>query len=183
MRSPFRTHRLAPRRCCCIEAALAGEAAVHRPAREELEQHRPAVQPRWAGLRAQPRGWAPRTAHDAVMVTCAAGRVAVRVLRRALPKPFCDPSLVAFYEDVMVAKCLKAEAGVLPMDTRDALGRERFHPFSPDSHLTLRHKEPPVRAAAWLSPGRALVDIARRRGSRRTRTTSNSAGIAVHRTQ
>ena len=34
--------------------------------------------------------------------------------------------------------CLKKAAGVLPYDTRDELGRERFHPFTPANHLAYR---------------------------------------------
>lgn len=34
-----------------------------------------------------------------------------------------------------VAACLRQQ-GVVALDTRDALGRERFHPFTPGQHLS-----------------------------------------------
>jgi hypothetical protein len=38
-----------------------------------------------------------------------------------------------------VAKCLAgASPPVLPYDTRDAAGRERFLPFTPQNHLSYR---------------------------------------------
>ncbi|CAM9735475.1 unnamed protein product, partial [Chrysoparadoxa australica] len=40
-----------------------------------------------------------------------------------------------------VAKCL-ALSGVLPYDTRDAWGRERFHPFTPGEHFDYRIPPP-----------------------------------------
>lgn len=48
-----------------------------------------------------------------------------------------DPSvckLKSHAEDAEVGVCLRM-MGVPPGDTRDELGRETFHPFSPDSHL------------------------------------------------
>ena len=36
-----------------------------------------------------------------------------------------------------MAKCLQ-KFGVVPVDTRDAQGGERFHPFTPGQHLTYR---------------------------------------------
>mmetsp|Transcript_23953 Transcript_23953/g.50138 ORF Transcript_23953/g.50138 Transcript_23953/m.50138 type:complete len:539 (-) Transcript_23953:373-1989(-) len=42
-------------------------------------------------------------------------------------------------EDVMIARCL-THLGIHFTDTRDARGRERFHPFAPGSHL---HWTPP----------------------------------------
>ena len=39
----------------------------------------------------------------------------------------------------MVAQCLKkSPAALLPQDTRDSEGRERFHPFAPAQHLNYR---------------------------------------------
>uniref|UniRef100_A0A7S2FZ30 Hexosyltransferase n=1 Tax=Octactis speculum TaxID=3111310 RepID=A0A7S2FZ30_9STRA len=52
--------------------------------------------------------------------------------------PQCQPHLRGFFEDVMVARCLKRIAGLVPYDTRDARGRERFLPFTPASHLAYR---------------------------------------------
>lgn len=52
--------------------------------------------------------------------------------------PKCQPHLKGFWEDVQVARCLKQVGNILPYDTRDVLGRERFHPFTPGNHLTYR---------------------------------------------
>ena len=66
-------------------------------------------------------------------------RAALEVLaENALDNPQCQPHLKGFWEDVQVANCLKKAAGVLPYDTRDELGRERFHPFTPANHLAYR---------------------------------------------
>ena len=66
-------------------------------------------------------------------------RAALRLLaENALDNPACQPHLKGFWEDVQVANCLKKAGGVLPYDTRDGLGRERFHPFTPANHLTYR---------------------------------------------
>jgi hypothetical protein len=46
--------------------------------------------------------------------------------------------LLHLKQDVHVAKCLK-HFGVVPYDTRDALGQERFHPFTPGHHLAYRY--------------------------------------------
>ena len=48
----------------------------------------------------------------------------------------CNPHLEGFWEDVMVASCLRVGHGVVPYDTKDSLGRERFHPFTPGHHFT-----------------------------------------------
>ena len=47
----------------------------------------------------------------------------------------CGVDLKGFWEDVQVAKCLKGE-GILPYDTRDKEGRERFLPFLAGHHYT-----------------------------------------------
>eukprot|EP00611_Tribonema_gayanum_P021853 TRINITY_DN4295_c0_g1_i1.p1 TRINITY_DN4295_c0_g1~~TRINITY_DN4295_c0_g1_i1.p1 ORF type:complete len:463 (-),score=143.67 TRINITY_DN4295_c0_g1_i1:57-1445(-) len=62
---------------------------------------------------------------------------ALDALVSAMQLPSCGPDLRTFAEDVQVAKCLKA-VGVLPLDTKDALGEERFHPFTPGHHLQYR---------------------------------------------
>lgn len=60
-------------------------------------------------------------------------RSALKLLYDNFDRPFCRPHLRGFYEDVMVAKCLKeaSNGAVLPLDTRDDEGRERFHPCVP----------------------------------------------------
>jgi len=44
-------------------------------------------------------------------------------------------------EDVMIARCLK-HLGIHYTDTRDANGRERFHPFTPGTHLNWKPPGP-----------------------------------------
>lgn len=46
----------------------------------------------------------------------------------------CSANARTSMEDVMIAKCLR-HLGIYFTDTRDAKGRERFHPFAPGSHL------------------------------------------------
>ena len=67
-------------------------------------------------------------------------RQSLALLYDSLDEPFCRPHLRGFYEDVMVAECFRnGPAHLLPMDTRDATGAERFHPFTPDHHLRAHH--------------------------------------------
>ena len=54
--------------------------------------------------------------------------------------PDCAPTRTTSMEDVMIAQCLRKVFNVGLTDTRDAEGRERFHPFAPGSHL---HWKPP----------------------------------------
>lgn len=65
-------------------------------------------------------------------------RPALKLLYESFDQPFCQPHLKGFWEDVMVAQCLKKKAKLLPRDTRDDRGRERFHPFTPGQHLTIK---------------------------------------------
>lgn len=55
---------------------------------------------------------------------------ALALLIRSLPEEYCGPHLRGFWEDVMIAKCLR-EHGVKPTNTQDEVGEERFHPFAP----------------------------------------------------
>jgi len=74
-------------------------------------------------------------------------RRALRTLIQQLDRPHCKPTLRAFYEDVMVAQCLKnAAQPIHAYDTRDPQGRERFHPFQPGHHLSYRAN---TRANDW----------------------------------
>ena len=65
-------------------------------------------------------------------------RAALRALVGALEEEACGPRLKTSAEDVQVAKCLKLR-GVLPWDTRDSAGRERFFPFQPKSHVRYKY--------------------------------------------
>ena len=47
----------------------------------------------------------------------------------------CAPTRQTSMEDVMIAQCFRRVLGVGLTDTRDAAGRERFHPFAPGTHL------------------------------------------------
>ena len=51
----------------------------------------------------------------------------------------CSANAHTSMEDVMIARCL-THLGIHYTDTRDANGRERFHPFAPGTHL---HWKPP----------------------------------------
>ncbi|CAM9742924.1 unnamed protein product [Chrysoparadoxa australica] len=62
---------------------------------------------------------------------------ALTVLKQNMYDERCQPHASRRQEDVQVAKCL-ALSFVFPYDTRDALGRERFHPFSPGTHFGYR---------------------------------------------
>mmetsp|Transcript_48179 Transcript_48179/g.139602 ORF Transcript_48179/g.139602 Transcript_48179/m.139602 type:complete len:432 (+) Transcript_48179:138-1433(+) len=65
-------------------------------------------------------------------------RRTLRTLDEHLNDSRCGPERRTSTEDVNVAECLWKVAGVLPEDTRDELGRERFHPFPPATHWSLK---------------------------------------------
>jgi glycoprotein-N-acetylgalactosamine 3-beta-galactosyltransferase len=52
--------------------------------------------------------------------------------------PACHAREHTPMEDVMMADCLRKAFNIGLTDTRDSLGRERFHPFAPGTHLTWR---------------------------------------------
>ena len=54
----------------------------------------------------------------------------------------CNPTRKTSMEDVMIAQCLRLVFDTGLTDTRDAQGRERFHPFSPGSHYTWEPPKP-----------------------------------------
>ncbi|CAM9882283.1 unnamed protein product [Ectocarpus sp. 8 AP-2014] len=60
-------------------------------------------------------------------------QASVGLLASHLDDDACQ-SHAANWEDILVAWCLKKN-GVEAFDTRDALGRERFHPFTPAAHF------------------------------------------------
>lgn len=64
---------------------------------------------------------------------------ALNVLGQNLDLPHCWPHQHGFWEDVNVASCLKTSPeNIVPYQTRDTNGRERFHPFNPGNHLQYR---------------------------------------------
>ena len=64
-------------------------------------------------------------------------RVALRKLVSLIDTPSCFPHQHGFWEDVNVANCL-SKSDILPYDTKDPAGAERFHPFTPGQHLEYR---------------------------------------------
>ena len=66
-------------------------------------------------------------------------RCALQILVEQLPNS--EPDLATAAEDLMVAKTLE-KAGVLPMDTRDEEGAERFHPLDPIGTLNYPKEYP-----------------------------------------
>jgi len=56
--------------------------------------------------------------------------------------PNCFPHMHTFSEDVMVATCLR-KMDILPYDTKDEAGGERYMPFQPGHHLTYRPPKNP----------------------------------------
>ena len=55
----------------------------------------------------------------------------------------------------MISKCLResSNGAVLPYDTRDDKGRERFHPFTPGSHFNQRVENVTALKASGKKPG------------------------------
>ena len=107
-------------------------------ARPELVQANAAGQPLYLGRRMKVGGNA-----NHLFNTGGAGYVfnqaALALLYDSLDEPFCAPHRHGFYEDVLVADCFKnGPAHLLPIDTRDATGAERFHMLSPGQHLSYR---------------------------------------------
>ena len=91
-------------------------------------------------------------------------RPALKLLYDSFDRPFCQPHLRGFWEDVMVATCLKkaSNGAVLPYDTRDPDGRERFHPCVPRSPcLDLPHPPPPRRREPPTHPPTAVIGLRR----------------------
>ncbi|CAM9430528.1 unnamed protein product [Discosporangium mesarthrocarpum] len=67
-------------------------------------------------------------------------KAALLVLAKNLDSPKCFVNQECPDEDVKVGHCLALE-DVHAYDTRDPLGRERFHPFTPGHHLNYRIPE------------------------------------------
>ena len=60
-------------------------------------------------------------------------RAALGALVQNLDTKQCDHLAQHQFEDLWAGKCLR-QGGVVPMDTRDDLGRQRFNPFQPINH-------------------------------------------------
>eukprot|EP00622_Pseudochattonella_farcimen_P003851 FR739114.1.p1 GENE.FR739114.1~~FR739114.1.p1 ORF type:complete len:317 (+),score=59.08 FR739114.1:1-951(+) len=81
----------------------------------------------------------------------ALNKAALDLLVADLDNQKCRPHQHVFAEDVNVAHCLSVN-GVIPYDTRDDDGGERFHPFTPASHLSWRppkRKKPDGSSQDW----------------------------------
>ncbi|CAM9474717.1 unnamed protein product [Ectocarpus fasciculatus] len=61
-------------------------------------------------------------------------QASVGLLASHLDDDDCQPHRETPWEDLLVSMCLKKN-GVRAFDTRDSLGRERFHPFTPAAHF------------------------------------------------
>ena len=61
--------------------------------------------------------------------------MALKLFMDNLETKVCKPTLQVAGEDVQIADCLRHSGNVLPYDTRDEKHRERFHPFTPGSHM------------------------------------------------
>ncbi|CAM9225967.1 unnamed protein product, partial [Pylaiella littoralis] len=72
----------------------------------------------------------------------ALNQASLGVLAAHLDDDACHPHAETPWEDVMVAMCLHKN-GVAAFDTRDALGRERFHPFTPAVDFGFRMPQEP----------------------------------------
>lgn len=82
-------------------------------------------------------------------------RKALILLGQNIDTPKCFPHQHGFWEDVNIANCLRVSSEdfsslgphgqILPIDTRDVLQRERFHPFSPGQHLDYQKPKPGVK--------------------------------------
>eukprot|EP00752_Nemacystus_decipiens_P004621 g4218.t1 len=64
-------------------------------------------------------------------------QASVSLLASRLDHPSSQPHTRRSWEDVLVSRILR-KSGVDAFDTRDAFGRERFHPYTPANHLEFR---------------------------------------------
>jgi len=64
-------------------------------------------------------------------------KAALKTLVLNLPNGKCFPHMHTFSEDCMVANCFRKN-GIVPYDTKDEDGGERYMPFQPGHHLTYR---------------------------------------------
>lgn len=71
----------------------------------------------------------------------------LRTLDEHLDDPRCNPARRTSEEDVQVAMCLRKVADLHPLDTRDELGRERFHPLTPEHTYQPPRRKP--NATSW----------------------------------
>eukprot|EP00752_Nemacystus_decipiens_P004620 g4217.t1 len=64
-------------------------------------------------------------------------QASVGLLASHLDDDACQPHTKRCWEDMLVGRCLEKN-GVEAFDTRDAFGRERFHPYTPSAHFGFR---------------------------------------------
>jgi hypothetical protein len=64
---------------------------------------------------------------------------ALHLMAARLQSPMCNPSLRASAEDVYLSQCLQL-VGVVPHDTRDIYGEDRFTVFNPTHHVEIVRK-------------------------------------------
>ena len=107
-------------------------------ARPEIREQNDAGKPLYLGRRMKVGGNA-----NHLFNTGGAGyvfnRAALELFYDSLDEPFCAPHRHGFYEDVLVADCFKnGPAHLVPVDTRDGTGAERFHMLNPGQHLAYR---------------------------------------------
>ena len=107
-------------------------------ARPEIREQNDAGKPLYLGRRMKVGGNA-----NHLFNTGGAGyvfnRAALELFYDSLDEPFCAPHRHGFYEDVLVADCFKnGPAKLVPVDTRDGTGAERFHMLNPGQHLAYR---------------------------------------------
>jgi glycoprotein-N-acetylgalactosamine 3-beta-galactosyltransferase len=68
-----------------------------------------------------------------------------KYITQGINHPLCSPNMKTPQEDVEIAQCFRKLFNIGLVDTRDADGRERFHPFAPGTHFTLQHPKPSER--------------------------------------
>jgi glycoprotein-N-acetylgalactosamine 3-beta-galactosyltransferase len=66
-----------------------------------------------------------------------------KFVTQGIDHSLCRPKKKTSQEDVEIAQCLRKLFNIGLVDTRDAEGRERFHPFSPGTHYTWQYPKPP----------------------------------------
>ena len=90
-------------------------------------------------------------------------RVALGALVQNLDTPACDPHGQHQFEDYWAGKCMR-QGGVVPLDTRDAQGRQRFNPFQPWNHYQYKEGTDDWFAKYSLEPLKYQLEAVSRKG-------------------